>query len=110
MTKTKRKHRAGGAVKRGAPAPSLPPLPPSKDARAPTRAYLESALKRWMQAHEAAAHAHAAAAAQLAAVQAERDELAALLRRAVGVISDVERTRGEAAAVLDAYAATRPRA
>lgn len=34
----------------------------------------------------------------------ERDEVAALLRRAIGVISDAERTRPEAAAVLDRYA------
>lgn len=34
----------------------------------------------------------------------ERDELAVLLRRTIGVVSDVERTRPEAAAVLDRYA------
>ena len=34
----------------------------------------------------------------------EAEELASLLRRAVGVISDIERTRTEAAAVLDAFA------
>ena len=65
---------------------------------------LREELARWVLAHGDAASAHATAAAELRRVQAEREELAELVRRAIGVISDVDRTRGEAAAVLDRYA------
>ncbi len=39
----------------------------------------------------------------LDAMRAERDSLAVALRRAVGVICDLERTRTESRAVLDDY-------
>ena len=104
MKKTKRKHppsflggpAALAALRRGSRHVGI--------SRVHTRAYIVRELERWMRAHEAAASAHAVAAAQLVRAQAERDEVAALLRRAIGVIADVERTRGEAAAVLDRYA------
>lgn len=44
----------------------------------------------------------------IAARQRGRDELAPLLRRAVGVVSDLGRLSGEVAAVLDAFAAHPP--
>ena len=52
------------------------------------------------------ANANCPACLRLAVVElrAGREEIDAFARRAVGVISDVERTRGEAAAVLDRYA------